>query len=145
MSDIQNVLNNVQKAQSFEDRVFEKIRENIGTLMTDEELKKLLESAMERMFFQDRIIKNNWGQETGRAPGRLYKLVEDLIEPQLKRALVEWMEEHKDEVAKALQAAMDKNLMEAVTKALERMLAGPYDRLRADFQELIDNIQERRG
>jgi len=119
-------LNAVVQSQDFQQRLFDKIRADIGSLMTDEELKKLVETAMDRMFFTPKEVKNDWGRiERTEAP-QLVQIVKELIAPRLQDAPKQWLDEHPDEVKKALDSALMGGLASATLRALDSMLSSQF-------------------
>ena len=49
--------------KSFEERMFEQIKSQMGDLLTQEELGKILETAIDKAFFQDRIVKSGYSTD----------------------------------------------------------------------------------
>lgn len=60
--------NEIETSKDFQDRVFEKIRADIGNLMTDAELKSLLHAAMSRAFFEPIVVKDRYGYNNQENP-----------------------------------------------------------------------------
>ncbi len=56
--------NELQMTQDFQTRIFKRIRESIGDLMTDEDLRKLIEAAMQKAFFTEVKIEGNYYNPT---------------------------------------------------------------------------------
>jgi hypothetical protein len=48
----------IQTSQSFDERMMAKIKESIGELVTDDELKKIIEKGMSMAFFEPRRSKS---------------------------------------------------------------------------------------
>lgn len=130
----------VTTPQTFEDRVFQRMRENIGELMTDEEMKKLLATAVERMFFTStRRYPNNYHDQSMNPP-EIYKLVSDLVEPMLKKALQEYLIEHSAEVQKAIEAALAGGLVAATARAIESLTSESFANLHSSLAQLTGNL-----
>ncbi len=51
-------MNDIAEQKSFEQRMISRIREDIGKLMTDDELSKIVERATEEIFFKETIIED---------------------------------------------------------------------------------------
>ena len=99
----------VVESKSFEDRVYEKIRTDIGSLMTDEELKKLVDKSIERMFFTERVIKSSGYGRDEIAPPRIFEAVQAAVEAKIKEQVRIYVEAHADFYAKAIDEALGKS------------------------------------
>lgn len=102
---------------NFEEKMKARIKESIGDLITDEELKRLLDKAMQEVFFAPTKVKvNSW--ETKEGPSLLHSLVKELIEPSMKEAISVWIAQHPEEVAKAIDTVLTNGVGEAVMAAI---------------------------
>jgi hypothetical protein len=138
----------VTTPQSFEDRVYQKMRENIGELMTDEEMKKLLETAITKMFFTEkRIDRRGYGYsgDITVEPPEIYNLVRELVEPKLRAALREYLNEHSAEVQKAIDTALAGGLTQALATALNRMMSEPFLALQSQLYSVMSANDLRSG
>lgn len=91
----------VQKPQTFEDRLKDKLKTDIGTLMSDEELSALIAKAMERIFFQPRIIDPGGFREK-RAPSWFEEEVHHLLKDRMKRMAEEFLDDREDRLREAM-------------------------------------------
>jgi hypothetical protein len=132
--------NDLATPQTFEQRVFTRMRENIGELMTDEEMRKLLDTTIERMFFTEKKIPGrNYNSDTTEPP-EIYKLVRELVEPQLKKALAEYLTAHAAEVAKAIDTALAGGIVEAYSRALARLTEGSMQALQGQLFQTMTRL-----
>jgi hypothetical protein len=95
----------------FQQRMFEKIRENIGNLLTDAELKKIIETAMQKAFFEERIDNersDNW--RSYKKPALMVESIEKLLKERVDAAITQWISEHKDEVEKIVSEIVGKGV-----------------------------------
>jgi hypothetical protein len=90
--------------KTFEEKMRDRIRESIGDLMSDADLKKLLDRAVEENFFTEKIITNSWGCEESRKPALLQGLVKELLHERMDAVISQWL---KDNEAVVNQAVAD--------------------------------------
>ena len=124
----------VMTKESFEDRMKNRIREDIGKLMTDEELSKIVQRAMEEIFFAPRKVKQNYN--TIEQPPFLHELLKELMEPLFRKAIDDYITKHREEVKQAIGEVLGKGAGMAVLSAIQSFL-------KQDFWSLENNINQR--
>lgn len=134
-------MNAVTNPQNFEQRVFERMRANIGELMTDDELKRLLNTTVERMFFTAKVADTGYYRETRTEPPEIYKIVRELVEPKVRDAIKAYLEDHSAEVRKAIDEALAGGLVAAYTRALSELMAAPMQSLQNQLFTLTQDLQ----
>lgn len=129
----------VQTSQDFQERLYDKIRSEIGNLMTTEEMKKLVDRTMDKMFFERRIQKNDWGRVESDKPPVIEEIVAELIQPSMILALKQYLAEHPDVVKDQIEKAFAGGIVTSVGRALDSMLAGQTANVgQMIFQALTD-------
>lgn len=136
-------MNAIVTAKDFEERLFEKIRTDIGALMTDEQLKALVESAIERTFFQDQVERDNYGSVRTRKAPKLLELMNGLLATQVRECVKEWVNEHPEEVKEALDKALQGGLTAAVGRAFEQSLTGAFQTMGYNIQQALMTALQR--
>jgi hypothetical protein len=122
-------------AGSFEERVFQKIREDFASLMTDAEIKALVDKTIERTFFQPRIVPD--GYRSKELPPLLVELVQKQTEPLMLKAISAWLEANPDKVTAALDAALAGGLVAALGRALDTKMSHPLYELQMKLQGVL--------
>jgi len=92
----------VQTNEDFQQRMFKKIREQMGDLMTDAELKKIVNAAMEKAFFEDTVVKDEYGRERSRTESALVSAIREEMRPAVIQAAQMWMAQNPDVLTKAI-------------------------------------------
>jgi hypothetical protein len=133
----------VQVSQDFQTRLFEKIKTDIGSLMTDEELKKLVESAVERIWFTPEIKRDNYGREDRRDPPRLQQVVTEALGPKVKEAVSEYLAAHPDVVRQELEKALQGGMSGAIIKCFDMMFQQTWWQLQNNLQETLRNALQK--
>lgn len=92
----------VTQPQSLQERVGQRIREQIGDLLTDDDLKKLVETALHEAFFKERIERRQYSNDIVHPPA-VVSIVKGLLQERVDAAVSAWLDEHKDEFAQHIQ------------------------------------------
>lgn len=137
-------MNAVVTTKDFEERLFEKIRSDIGSLMTDEQLKKLVETAMERTFFQDRVELDRYGSVNSRKPPHITELVKGLLATKVQEAVNEWLKEHPDEIRKVIEEALRGGMTDALTRAIRGLIDSTFAQMQYNLQQALEQALVRR-
>lgn len=82
-------MSEIAKSENFENRVINRLREDIGSLMTDEELARLVRLACDRIFFLPRKIQD--GYHTRTEPSEFMAVCKELLAPKVKEAALEYI------------------------------------------------------
>ena len=117
----------------FQKRMFEQIREKLGQLMTDEELKVVVAEATRKAFFEPRITPRQYGGQDVKDPLFVEMMREELA-PRFEVAIKEWAAAHPDVIEKALQETLGKGIVGVLVAHLENRLNGELSQLRQALQ-----------
>lgn len=109
--------------QQFQERVFARIRDSIGELMTDAELKALLNAAFQKAFFEPAIQSSGYG--TVRGDSAFIIEIRKLMEPKVSTAMKEWLRDNPELVRKAIDDAIAKGFFGLVQQHLEQQMSLP--------------------
>jgi len=114
----------VAENKTFQERMFERIRDQMGDLMTQEELKKIVETAVDKAFFQPTVIKRDYGRDET-APPPFVKLVEKELQEQVQTYASAWMKDNSDKVEKIINDAIGKGMFGIITSYVEGIARQP--------------------
>lgn len=114
----------VEPAKTLQEKVGERIREQIGDLMTDEDLKLLVDRALTDAFFKQRREVRQYGQDILHPPA-VVELVRDLLKQRVDAAAARWLAEHKDELGKHIDDAIAKGFLGMFTQWLDQQIQNP--------------------
>lgn len=132
-------MNEVAKATTFQERVFAEIKSKIGDLMTAEEIKKLVDTAMKEAFFNPVPIYGT-GYQSDRivqyGPPGLVTLVKDLVRDQVKDACNKWIAENPVEWNKIISEIIAKDFLKHVTDYINLAASGP-------LHDLVNQLRQR--
>jgi hypothetical protein len=131
-------MNAVVQAKSLQERVGERIRDQIGDLLTDDDLKKLVEGALREAFFTPYTRKNEWGNVVESKTPLIVEIVRDLLKPQVEAAARAWMIANAADITKHIDDALGKGALAFLTGWLD-------NRLMNETEEFANRIQRALG
>jgi glucosamine 6-phosphate synthetase-like amidotransferase/phosphosugar isomerase protein len=124
----------IETTRSFQEKMFEKIREQIGTLMTEEDLRKLVQAAMQKAFFENVKCKNHWGEVKEEPPVFETKLRE-LMREQVSMAMQKWINEHPEEIKAIVNRVIEKGIVDIVFEHIRQETSGPMQQLAQSLRD----------
>lgn len=102
----------VNTHKTLQERVGDRIRDQIGDLMTDADLKLLVDKALDEAFFtRTPIAKSHWNDEQKFDDSFAVKHVKELLKLRVDAACATWLAEHKDELGKHIDEAVGKGFL----------------------------------
>lgn len=99
--------------EDFKQRVLDKLKNDIGSLMPDAVLAGLVQQAVKDTFFTERTIpkpdRGGYSTETIKAPSWFMQEVTTQIEPKLKDAVKLYVETNRDMIDATIRQAMSQD------------------------------------
>jgi hypothetical protein len=129
------VTNEVTTATTFQDRVLNKLRDDIGALMTDEELQRLVREAAERLFFRPTEVKDRWGAVQKHEPSEFMATCKELLGPRVKEAATEYMKAHPEIIEEIVRKVVAEGFMGVFTAYMQEVSAGGIAALVQAFKQ----------
>ena len=110
--------NEITTKQSFEDRIIDRIKQGIGDMMTDEELKSILSKGVEKVFFEPRFTGvDRWGtMESKRS--LCDEVIANHLEQKLREVINEWVKSNPDAMQNAIESTLKASVAEVVMQAI---------------------------
>lgn len=90
----------LQPLAAFQERVKEKLRDDIGSMLPDEALAALVQEAVKEQFFKPRKVEE--GYRTVDKPSWFVEEVAKLAQPYIERVMREYVEVNRDALDRAL-------------------------------------------
>jgi hypothetical protein len=129
----------VVQAKTLQERVGDRIREQIGDLLTDDDLKKLVDRALEDAFFKERRENRQYGQDILHPP-QIVQRVNDLLKERVDTAVSAWLS--KPENSERFQRQID----DAIAKGFIGILTGWInDKAQVGLQQFANEFASRLG
>lgn len=124
--------------KTLQERVGDRIREQIGDLLTDDDLKRLVETALHDAFFKEVVVKDTWGSVREVKPPPITAIVRNLLKERVDQAATEWLAAHKDEFAKHIDDAIGRGIASFFVSWLD-------SRTFTATKNMSDNIKQQLG
>ena len=129
---------------SFEDRLRDRLRANIGDVMSDEDLATLVERGLDDLLFKERIRKTTYGgfnPDTNYDPPLLQELLMAELQPLLKQAVAAWLADHQDDVMAAFDQTMEQGLGQAMLTAFAALFDNSLHPLRQQIYDVASQVR----
>ena len=121
---------------SFEERMTDRIKDLLGEVMTDDELKKIVQRGIENAFFQPQMKKNQWGSEIVDEPLAI-KAVRQFARERADAVVEQWLKENTDKVSDILDGVIRAGVAKICAEAFERKFNEPLFRFQQEVERLI--------
>ena len=94
-------------SKTFQERMFEEIRGKLGSLLTDEELKKIVASTVDKAFFEPYMKKTgSWGDRDERVESPFVTMMRDTMKVRVEKAVDEWIAANPQKYEQAVKDAL---------------------------------------
>ncbi len=131
----------VQAATDFQTRMFNSIRDKMGDLMTDDELKKVLETAVQKAFFDPRHVKTgDWRQETREIEPLFVELVRAHLKPGVEKMIGDWYRENEDKIAAMMVEQFKGGVAAIVIRTFDSFFANHLATMQMNMEQSLRNL-----
>jgi hypothetical protein len=126
------------KTDTFQQRMFERIRESMGDLLSEDDLKELLERTIEKSFFEERIVQSSsyYGNDQ-KKPSLFQELVTEQVQPMVEKAITVWLQVNSEQVTSTIEAVLKDGMLSALSKAIEYKMQIPVMNLRQEISNKL--------
>lgn len=114
----------VSTTQDFQERMFASIRDKMGDLLTDDDLKRIIEAAVQRGFFEDKVVEGSYGSRT-RDEAVFVKLVREEVRAQAEVAIAAWLRENESKVVDAINECIGRGFIKIIADYLDQKASAP--------------------
>lgn len=122
MSDVSAL--KIDPMRDFQEKLQARIRDDIAQLLPDDAVADLVKKAVEKTFFEPRVINEGYGRQTEH-PSWFIEAVTKAAEPAIARAVADRLSENNKHVERVINEFLDQNkLTVLVTQHLTSMLSG---------------------
>lgn len=121
--------------KEFQDKVTEKLRDNIRDMLPQDVLDTLVNRAVDETFFKDRVITGRYGNDD-RKPSWFVEQVTRSAQGYIEAEVNKFIDERKDVIDKALSEFLSENKL---TVAFATILAGKIENSMMSMSSQIIN------
>lgn len=132
-------MSNLTVQENFQERMFNRVRESLAELLTEEEAKALVERAISDGLFKPRQEKDgsNWNAKTRELPSEFATLVTDQVKPIVEQQIKQWLSDNSDQVLSIIQGVIEKGITGVVLEVIKQETERPLWNLRAELQQKL--------
>lgn len=128
-------MNTLATNQSFEERMFAQMKNQMGELLTVEELKAILERAIDKAFFSPR--KDSSGYQSRDREPLFVELIRNELRPLIEVAAKQWAAENQEKVAEILQKQLGDDAAQFVANAFSTIMREPMQVFAFELQNKL--------
>ncbi len=128
-------MNNLEKTKTLQEKLSDKIKESLGDMITEEDLKPLVDRSIEQMLMEDRTIETDSYSKRIKPP-LLTELIQVEVQIHCQKIVPEWLANHPEIMEKAFQEVFDEGIFQTIQKVMDNKIYGPL----IDFQNKIGEI-----
>lgn len=122
----------ITKNKTFEQKMMDKVKDSIGDLMSDEDLKKIVDKGIEEVFFKpkERIKGSGYHAERKILPSLIDDMLRDLLKERVKKAAEDYIADNAD----TLKIHLDKIVEDGIANAVITSLNAAFNSSLEQFQ-----------
>lgn len=126
----------------FQEKISQKLRDDIGELLPNDALSKLIERAIEENFFKERVVETgSYHIPTRTEPSWFVATIKEMTEKMVREHVGKWCEENKDVFEKKVDQFFSREMMSIITATIiASQIRTSFDR---DLTCLVENIRNK--
>lgn len=113
-------MNAITENRTFEEKMKDRIRDSIGDLLSDEDLKKLIERGMEDVFFKGKIDRDSWGNVRSEQLPLIHQMVKEHIEPIVQEEVAKYIDNNRELVIDVIKQTLEVGAGMLLVKAMNQ-------------------------
>ena len=126
-------MNELAISKPFEERLKERIKESFGDLMTDEELKALIVKGVDAIFFQPRIIQEEYGKK--KHPPLIEELLAEQLKPLAQDAVREYVKDHENEMCLKIHEGISKDIGQLLVTGVQALFGDVFSTFQYNLEQ----------
>ena len=131
--------NEIVKQKTFEEKMKERIKDSIGELMSNEDLSKIVERAVEEIFFEPIIIKGSYCHGDKTEPPFIHSIIKEILTEQVKHETREYIGLHGEEIEKIIKEVVVNGIGNCVIGAFNNNFQNSFINFQQDIIQKIQN------
>lgn len=125
--------------KSFDERMMDMMKENVGGLFTPEDLKKIVERGIEKLFFEARLINSSYSRSDYK-PSLSEELVEKYMKEQVRIAISEWIQNNPEKITPIIETAINTGITKHIMNAVENFFQNTFWQFGEQLKQQIQNM-----
>lgn len=124
--------------KTFEQRMMDRIKKDIGKLITDKELKSIVKKGVQKAFFEGREKTEGYNTYTDEA--WVVKGLREILNKKVNEFVEQELSEKKEELLKITKEVIEKGLGMAIVNAISNMFSQNIENFKYDISNTIANM-----
>ena len=129
----------VALSRTFEQKMAEKIKEGIGELLTDDDLKAVIEKGVHNALFEPRPKGSSRYGGIEYDPPLMSIWTESFMKEMMREAVEEWLKENQDKFAKIAKDVLQKGAEKAIMRAFVNVVQQPMHEMEGRIMDRMRN------
>jgi hypothetical protein len=133
--------------ETFMERVKQKLRDDIGSLLPDEAVSDMVKKVVNDEFFAKRVVpkpdRGSYSSETIELPSHFTEIVTAAIKPVIERQVAEILVTYKEPIETQIRGAIDNGLSSMVLQAINEAFRQLFQQKQWDIEQSVRNILQR--
>jgi hypothetical protein len=125
--------------KSFDERMMDMMKENVGGLFTPEDLKKIVERGIEKLFFEARLTNSSYSRNDYK-PSLSEELVEKYMKEQVRIAISEWIQNNPEKITPIIETAINTGITKHIMNAVENFFQNTFWQFGEQLKQQIQNM-----
>lgn len=126
--------NEITTNKTFQERMFEKIRDQMGELLTEDELKQLVDQAVNKAFFEERRTRSGYHDEI--KPALFVEMMQTELKARVGKTLEQWIADNSEIITQTIEKVIQEGITKAVMQTLEWRMNWP-------LQQFADQLKSK--
>lgn len=133
--------NQIAASTTFQERMFERVRESLSELLTEEEARALVDRAINEALFK-RTIERGYGYQARdvEKPSMFELMVVEEVKPMIKEALEKWISENSEEINKLIREIIEQGITGILSGVITEAFRQPLYQLQGNLSKVISKI-----
>lgn len=121
----------IATTKTFQDRMFERVRDQMGDLLTDEDLKKIVDTAVQKAFFEEQSM-DRYGSKR---PSVFVEYMQSELKSKMHTAMSDWLNANPEIVQQAIETVIKEGMYRSVISVLENRLSWPLQQFTEQLRQ----------
>ncbi len=113
----------VSTTPSLQERITSRLHDSIGDLITEEDLKQIVDRGVEELLFKERTVPGRHGYTTETRPGLVHEILKEQLGEQVRGVVTQWLQDNPEKVQEAMDRAIANGVGAAVMRTLDSRFA----------------------
>ncbi len=136
----------VSSTLTFEQKIHNRIRDSIGDLMSEEDLKKLVHGTFDTVFFKPRANPKYTGGYGSNSHEKQFieplstEIIRTLMRPIFEEQVNLWLAQNKEQVLEVIGKKLEQDAGQLLLGAIANSFQVPLMNLRANVQSVVNSL-----